>query len=90
MEIKSAPAFAQAVMTKLFRDLEYVECFIDDLAIFTTGTYEDHLKHVAEVLKHLDAHNFSLKSKRCKFAMKEVEYLGHVITPEGICPQPAL
>jgi hypothetical protein len=87
MGIKIAPAFAQAVMTKLFHDLDYVECFIDDLAIFTTGTFDDHLKHVAEVLKRLDEHNFSLKPKKCHFAVKEVEYLGHTITPEGIRPQ---
>jgi hypothetical protein len=70
MGIKIAPAFAQAVMTKLFHDLDYVECLIDDLAIFTaTGSFEDHhLNHIAEVLKHLDAHNFSLKPKNWHFA----------------------
>jgi hypothetical protein len=76
-------------MTKLFRDLDYVECFIDDLAIFTTGTFEQHLQHIAEVLRRLNAHNFSLKPKKCHFAVKTVEYLGHIITPEGISPQPS-
>jgi hypothetical protein len=41
MGIKIAPAYAQAIMTKLFHDLmDFVECFMDDLAIFTKGTFE--------------------------------------------------
>jgi hypothetical protein len=50
MGIKIAPAFAQAVMTQVFNDPDYVECFIDDLAVFGNGTLEEHLKQVDEVL----------------------------------------
>jgi Reverse transcriptase (RNA-dependent DNA polymerase). len=89
MGIKIAPSYAQAVMTKLFRDLmDFVECFMDDLAIFTKGTFEQHLKDVDLVLSRLNAANFSIKAKKCHFAVQRVEYLGHIITPQGIEPQP--
>jgi Reverse transcriptase (RNA-dependent DNA polymerase). len=65
MGIKIAPAFAQAVMTQLFNDLDFVECFIDDLAVFGNGTLEEHLKQVNEVLRRLNQCNFSLKPKKC-------------------------
>jgi Reverse transcriptase (RNA-dependent DNA polymerase)./Integrase core domain. len=89
MGIKIAPAYAQAVMTKLFKDLmDFVECFMDDLAVFTKGTFEQHLKDVDLVLSRLNAANFSIKAKKCHFAVQRVEYLGHIITPQGIEPQP--
>lgn len=88
MGIKIAPAFAQAVMTQLFNDLDFVECFIDDLAVFGNGTLEEHLNQVDEVLHRLNQCNFSLKPKKCHFAVQEVNYLGHVITPQGVHPQP--
>jgi Reverse transcriptase (RNA-dependent DNA polymerase)./Integrase core domain. len=89
MGIKIAPAYAQAIMTTMFRDLmDFVECFIDDLAIFTTGSFEEHLADVEKVLSRLERANFSIKPRKCNFAVKRVEYLGHTITPDGIEPQP--
>jgi hypothetical protein len=88
MGVKIAPSFAQAVMIRLFRDLDYVECFIDDIAIFTKGPFKQHLKDTQICLARLDRSNFSIKPKKCFFAIKEVEYLGHIITPDGVKPQP--
>jgi hypothetical protein len=89
MGIKIAPSFAQAVMNKLFADMgETVECFIDDIATFTKGTYEEHLATVDEVLRRLNQADFSIRLDKCHFAVQEVEYLGHIITPEGVKPQP--
>ena len=89
MGIKCAPAFAKAVMTQLFNDLDYVECLIDDLAVFGNCALEEHLvQEVDEVLHHLNKCNFSLKDKKCHFTVQEVINLGHVITPQGNVPQP--
>jgi Reverse transcriptase (RNA-dependent DNA polymerase). len=90
MGIKIAPAYAQAAMTKLFHDvtMHFVKCFMDDLAIFTKGSFEEHLQDVDKVLSHLNKAIFSIKAKKCRFAVQKVEYLGHIITPTGIEPQP--
>jgi hypothetical protein len=89
MGIKIAPAYAQAIMTTMFHDLmNFVECFIDDIAIFTKGSFEQHLKDVNKALSQLEKANFSIKPKKCSFAINSVEYLRHTITLEGIQPQP--
>ena len=88
MGIKISPAFAQAIMQKLLRKFPEVECFIDDVGIFTSGTFVQHLEIIKEVLKILSDSGFSIKPKKCSWAVKQVEYLGHIITTEGVKPQP--
>jgi Reverse transcriptase (RNA-dependent DNA polymerase). len=88
MGIKITPAYAQAIMMKFFRDLMvFVKCFMDDLPVFTKGTFEQHLRDVDLVISRLNAAKFSIKAKKCHFAVQQVEYLGHIITPQGIEPQ---
>jgi hypothetical protein len=45
-------------MSQLFADISEVEIFIDDISIFTTGSFEDHLKVVERVLKRLLDNDF--------------------------------
>ena len=86
MGIKVAPGFAQAVMARLFCNFHYVEVFIDNVAIFTSGSFKLHLQHPEAVLHRWHQSNFSFKPKKCFTAIKEVEYLWHIITPDGVNP----
>ena len=88
MGIKTAPSFAQAVMQSLFGPNVTVEWFLDDVAIFTKGTYSEHLEEVKKILKILANSGFSIKPKKCAWAQKSIEYLGHIITTDGVKPQP--
>ena len=88
MGIKNSPAFAQGVMESILRDYAPVECFIDDIGIFTSGSFADHVTAVKNVLSEMNNANFSIKPKKCFQAVKEVEYLGHIITCDGIKTQP--
>lgn len=83
MGIKNSPSFAQAVMESLFRDHDNVECFIDDLAIFTKGNFIHHLSSIKTVMTILDKSGFSIKPKKCHWAVSKCEYLGHVITTDA-------
>ena len=69
----------------------FIAAYIDDILVFST-TLEDHLNHLCSVLECLKEVNLKLKLKpaKCRFARKEVEYLGHVLTPDGLKPNPAL
>ena len=88
MGVKIAPAFAQAIMESLFRhDFDDVSCFINDIAVFTTGFFELHVERVQATLRVLVQAGFSIKPKKCFWGVKEVEYLGHIITTDGIKPQ---
>ena len=62
---------------------------IDDILVFS-NTLEDHLKHLRLVLERLKEVNLKLQPAKCRFARKEMEYLGHILTPDGLKPNPAL
>ena len=73
-------------MNELLRDLintGKVVVFIDDV-IVGTETEEGHDKLVAEVVKRLEENDLYVKPEKCKWKVREVEFLGVVIGPEGI------
>ena len=88
MGVKNSPSFAQSIMQNLFRNHPHVECFIDDIAIFTDGNFSKHIEAIRNVMIILDKAGFSIKPKKCHWAVQQVEYLGHIITTDGIKPQP--
>ena len=58
-------------------------CFLDDIPI--TGKDEsEHLNNLEAVLQKLSEHSLCIKSSKCKFMQKSLEYLGHVVSAEGI------
>ena len=68
------------------RDLintEKVAVFIDDV-IVETETEEGHDELVVEVVKRLEENDLYVKLEKCKWKVREVEFLGVVIRPEGI------
>jgi len=74
------------MMNELLRDLintGKVMVFIDDV-IVGTETEEEHDELVAEVVKRLEENDLYVKPEKCKWKVREVEFLGVVIGPEGI------
>ena len=57
--------------------------FIDDILV-ATNTEEGHNKLVEEILKRLEENNLFIKPKKCKWKVREVEFLGVVIGPRGV------
>lgn len=56
----------------------FVTAYIDDILVFLT-TLEEHLEHLRTVLQRLCEVGLKLKLAKCRFARKQVEYLGHVL-----------
>ena len=84
--LTNSPALFQAMMNELLRDLintGKVAVFIDDV-IVGTETEEGHDKLVAEVVKRLEESDLYVKPEKYKWKVKEVDFLGVVIGPEGI------
>jgi hypothetical protein len=85
MGVNQSPDFSQAVMDNMFAALDYVEAYLDDIAIFS-NSFTEHLSHVGEVLRRLSDNGFTVKPDKCKWFVKEAEFLGYYLTPSGFKP----
>jgi hypothetical protein len=62
---------------------KFVLVFFDDILIYSKS-WEDHVRHVDTVLQLLNEQQLYAKPSKCFFGVKEVEYLGHIISHEGV------
>ena len=83
--VASAPAIFQRAMESILQGIEHVTVYIDDILV-TGRTEAEHLQHLAEVLSRLEKAGIRLKKDKCAFMLKSVEYLGHIISAEGLHP----
>ena len=86
----NAPATFQRLMQAVLSGLEWRSCFayLDDILI-ASRTFDDHLRHLREVFGRLREAGLRLKPKKCLILRNEVPYLGHVISTQGIRPDPS-
>ena len=89
--LAGAPAaFQRYINSTLDEFLDwFCSAYLDDVLIYTDGSYEDHMAKVNMVLERLGAAGLKLDIKKCEFAVKQVKYLGFIITAgEGIKVDP--
>ena len=65
-----------------------MRAYIDDLLRITRGSFVDHLDKLRSVLTRLRDAGLKVNAPKCTFCAKEIEYLGYILTTEGIKPQP--
>ena len=89
--LTNAPSVFQRLMQRLVTGLnppagpDFVAVYIDDILVFSP-TLELHLAHLRTVIERIREAGLKLKPSKCRFICREVEYLGHLITPEGLKP----
>ena len=85
--LATAPSCFQRLLETIFADLiaEGVLVYIDDIIIYTE-TEEQHEALLKKVLERLAFAQLSLRPDKCKFFRDRVNYLGHLVTAEGIYP----
>jgi len=86
----NAPSSFQATMNMIFEPYlrKFVIVFFDDILVYSRNM-EDHLLHLQLVFQCLLAHCFFLKQSKCILAQQSIEYLGHIVSPKGVGPDPA-
>ena len=86
----NSPATYQRLMEEILGDLHLDICFIylDDLIIFS-DTFEEHLERLEKVLKRLRESGLKLSPKKCAFFQQKGKYIGHIVSKDGIQPDPA-
>ena len=87
--LSNAPAYFQSKMNELFSSL--VDCcvliYLDDILVFSKNP-EEHLQHLRQVLEILRHEKFYGRLHKCAFFKKELKYLGHIVSAEGIRVDP--
>ena len=83
----NAPSSWQAVVNYFFFDVlgRYVVVYLDDILIFSEDR-ESHFTHVTDALERLQQNGLYAKPSKSHHFTKTVEFLGHTLTPTGICP----
>ena len=84
--LTNSPATFQTMINNLFRDLINqgdMATFIDNILV-ATDTEEGHDELVEEVLKRLEENDLFVKLEKCKWKVREVEFLEVVIRPRGV------
>ena len=61
--------------------------FFDDILIYSKS-WKDHVEHVDRVLKLLEEKQLYAKISKCVFGVQVVEYLGHIVSHEGVKVHP--
>ena len=83
--LSNAPSCFQRFMNDIFRDLLNVTVivYLDDILIFSDDKTK-HKEDVKEVLQRLRKYGLYAKASKCEFHVKRTEFLGYILTPEGV------
>jgi transposase InsO family protein len=89
--LTNAPATFQRLMDNVLAGLKWQCClvYLDDIIIYSP-TFDQHLIDLRSVLLALAGAHLTLKASKCNFCRPEMTFLGHLVTPDGIKPDPGL
>ncbi|XP_076285579.1 uncharacterized protein LOC143211634 [Lasioglossum baleicum] len=87
--LKNAPPTFQRLMDQVLTGLQGTDVFIylDDVVVHASSLHEHNIK-VRKLLNRLREHGLTLQTNKCEFLRKEVAYLGHIISRQGVRPDP--
>jgi transposase InsO family protein len=81
--LKNPSGFFQATMERVLSGLSHCEVFVDDIVIHGS-TKEEYLAALEAVLGRLQEYGFRLNEDKCSFGLRTVEYVGHIVSSDGI------
>ena len=81
--LPQVPAYFQNLKNEVLNGLNFTLDYLDDVIIFSE-TAEQHLKHIQIMLTRLKQASLKLRKSKCAFFKKELYYIGHLLTTQGI------
>ena len=87
--LRNAPITFQHTMNDVLRGYIAKFCivYVDDIVVFSKD-FDQHMQHLQLIFDRLEAANLTLKLSKCQFAVSRVKYLGHILSPQGVSPDP--
>jgi hypothetical protein len=89
--LTNVPSAFQRFMNNIFNDMLDISViiYLNDILIYSNGNLSQHHMYVHKVLHHLWKHKLFTKVEKCAFHADTVEYLGYILTPDGLTMDPA-
>ena len=84
----SAGDIFQRCIYNILEGVNGVVCHMDDLLVFSSVSKKEHDDRVRIVLERLRSAGMTLNAKKCRFGQQSVKFLGHVVSEEGVRPDP--
>ena len=86
----NAPATFQRLMNLILGGLQLSSClvYLDDIIVMGRS-FDEHLRNLATVFDRIQEAGLKLKPAKCQFLQDQVQYLGHIVTREGIAADPS-
>ena len=85
--LSQAPAYFQRLVHEVLKGITFAFGYLDDILIFSPDN-KTHLEHLEIVFQRLREADLKLKASKCNFFKKHIQYLGHLVSGEGIEPLP--
>ena len=82
-----APAYFQRLINKVLAPFDFAFGYLDDILIYSPDV-NTHLKHLELIFQRLREVDLKLKMEKCNFLKKHIQYLGHIVSGEGLKPVP--
>jgi hypothetical protein len=88
--LTNAPTTFMRLMDDVLRPFtnSFVVVYLDDILIFSR-TWEEHMRHIQQVLSTLRQHKLYANLEKCSFGMNRVQYLGYIVDEHGVHVDPA-
>ena len=85
--LAQAPAYFQRLVNEVLSGLTLSFSYLDNILVYSPDM-ETHLEHLRKLFMKLREADLKLKEVKCNFLKKHIQYLGHIVSGEGITPMP--
>ena len=86
--ISSAPEYFQRCIEKILVSSECVLCLMDDVLVYARD-YDTQWGRLEDVLKRIDESGMTLTKENCQFGVQSVQFLGHILSGNGVQLDPS-
>ena len=85
--LAQAPAYFQRLINEVLAPFDFAFGYLDDMLIYIPDV-ATHLKHLEMIFQRLREADLKLKMEKCSFLKKHIQYLGDIVSGDGIKPVP--